>query len=236
MYHLQDYRGSLERSRAAAADHRTPREFDLDGRRWDLLPGVFSPVSSPTTGFSLRLLGLAAPHRTRMTGSFLEIGCGTGVIAVSAALAGCDRVVAIDVNPAAVANTTLNAARHGVSDHCAAVRSDLFNNLDPADRFDTIYWHSNYVMAPVAYHWETMHERAYVDPGYVTHRRFLESAWRRVRPGGAVLLHFSARGRLDRLRDIARACGQQLRVRRTETHDEGGRPVEHMLLEVVRRP
>src|SRR3954470_6128782 len=137
MYHLQDYRGSIERSRRAAADHPAPAEFDLDGRRWDLLPGVFSPASSPTTGFSLRLLGLAEPQRTPMTGSFLEIGCGTGVIAVSAALAGCDRVVAADVNPAAVANAALNAARHGVSDRCSAVRGDLFDALDPDDRFDT---------------------------------------------------------------------------------------------------
>jgi release factor glutamine methyltransferase len=234
MSYLQDYRGSLERSRESAARHVTASEFTLDGRRWDLLPGVFAPVSSPTTGFSLRLLGLAGPRRTPFTGSLLEIGCGTGVVAVSAALAGADRVVAADVSPAAVANTVLNAARHGVADRCTAVRSDLFGTLDPRTRFDTVFWHSNYVLAPDDYHWLTMHERAYVDPGYVTHRRFLESAWRWITPGGSVLLHFSARGRLDRLRDIAAACGQELRVRRSDTFEEGGRPVEHLLIEVRR--
>ncbi|MGX4653928.1 50S ribosomal protein L11 methyltransferase [Micromonospora sp. SCSIO 07396] len=236
MSYLQDYRASLKRSREAAARYATASEFSLDGRRWDLLPGVFAPSSSPTTGFSLQLLGLAGPRRTRFPGSLLEIGCGTGVIAVSAALAGSDRVVATDINPAAVANTRLNAERHGVADRCTVVHSDLFDALDPQLRFDTVFWHSNYVLAPETYRWETMHQRAYVDPGYVTHRRFLESAWRWARPGGSVLLHVSARGRLDRLREIATEYGQTLHPLRTEAFDERGLPVEHLLLEVAHRP
>lgn len=235
MADIQDYRGSLLRSRQALESNVTASEFTLDERRWDLLPGVFSPASSPTTGFALTLLGLAAPERARLGGSLLEIGCGTGVIAVSAALAGCDRVVASDVNPDAVANAARNADRHGVGDRFTAVHCDLFDGLDPGERFDTVYWHSNFVLAPADYHWRTMHERAYVDPGYETHRRFLDEAWRRVRPGGSVLLHVSGRGRLDLLRGMAGDSGQEITVRRRQAFDEGGHRVDHLLLEMSGR-
>lgn len=231
---VQDYRRSLERSRQAL-DGEWPESFELCGRSWDLLPGVFAPVHSPTTEFAMRLLGVAEPGAT-CSGSLLEIGCGTGVIAVASALAGCDRVVASDINEAAVRNTASNARRHGVADKVRSVHGDLFGGLAPDERFDTVYWHSNYVLAPEAYRYRTMHERSHVDPGYAAHRRFLEEAPRWLAPGGSVLLHFSARGDLATLRRIAAECGRGLDVRRSEVFQEGEHEVEHRLLQVTTEP
>ncbi|MCA1674388.1 MAG: 50S ribosomal protein L11 methyltransferase, partial [Actinobacteria bacterium] len=57
-------------------------------------------------------------YRTKKTKNhrLLEMGCGAGVAWVLAAQHGCDRVVALDINPAAVENTRRNAARYGVTD------------------------------------------------------------------------------------------------------------------------
>ncbi|GLW70747.1 hypothetical protein Kpho02_30460 [Kitasatospora phosalacinea] len=230
---LQDYRRSLERSREALDAPDRPATFALCGRQWDLLPGVFAPVYSPTTEISLRLLGLDDPQAAGRTGSFLEIGCGTGVIAVAGALAGHERVVAADINEAAVRNAELNARRHGVTHKVRAVHSDLFADLDPRERFDLVYWHSNYVLAPADYRYRTVHERGYVDPGYAAHRRFLTESVHRVTPGGRVLLHFSERGNLERLTSTARQCGRSLRVVRAGRFAEGEQEVEHLLLEVT---
>jgi release factor glutamine methyltransferase len=125
---IQDYRLSLRRSTAARTDPDRPSVFSLAGREWDLLAGVFAPAYSPTTGFSLELLDLGAEPRRPAYGSLLEVGCGTGV---SAALAGCPRVVASDINPAAVYNTRLNAERHRCAGNVKAIQSDLFAGLDP---------------------------------------------------------------------------------------------------------
>lgn len=46
----------------------------------------------------------------------LDVGCGTGVLAIIGALAGASRVIAIDIADAAVEATIDNAKRNGVVD------------------------------------------------------------------------------------------------------------------------
>lgn len=48
--------------------------------------------------------------------SVLDVGCGSGVIAVAAAALGARRIVAVDVDPSAVDATVDNAAANGVAD------------------------------------------------------------------------------------------------------------------------
>jgi len=77
-------------------------------------PGAaFGLGDHPTTLLSLRALrtALAAPATAT---SVLDVGCGTGVLAVAAALAGVPRIRAVDVSSAAVAATVDNARRNGV--------------------------------------------------------------------------------------------------------------------------
>lgn len=176
MTEIKNYLRSLERSRAALLRADRPRTFALAGREWDLLDGVFAPPFSASTGAAMELLGLTGPGQEPWRGSLLEVGCGTGVIAVCAALAGADLVTALDINEQAVRNTEMNALRHGVTDRLTAVHSDLFDALGPDERYDTVYWHSNFVLAPPTYRHETVHEQAYVDPGYRAHRRYLAAA------------------------------------------------------------
>lgn len=233
MTQARNYLLSLERSRQARTRADRPSSFTMYDRKWDLLPEVFAPIYSPSTGMAMDFLDLGGPPEVPRTGSFLEIGCGTGIIAISAALAGCDRVVATDINPAAVRNATKNAVRHGVTDRLTATQSNLFDQLDGHKRFDTIFWSSNYVAAPAGYEYQNTHERAYVDPGYRTHRRFLAEAAHWLAPGGVILLHFSTRGDLV---DLLRATGehrQSLSMLDSRAIQEGETTVEHMLLEVI---
>ncbi|MFJ9644325.1 methyltransferase domain-containing protein [Streptomyces sp. NPDC004244] len=232
---LQSYERSLLRSRLSLTRADRPRVFTLAGREWDLFDEVFAPVYSPSTTVALDLLGLGGVDPAPRSGSFLEIGCGTGVIAVTAALAGCDRVVAADISPSAVENAAVNAERHGVTDRLRACHSDLFSGLREQDRFDTVFWSSNYVMGPESYEYKSVHERAYVDTGYRAHRRFLEQAVHWTTAGGRVLLHFSDRGDTEALYRIADATGRELetvasvRVREGEYGED---MVEHMLIEI----
>ncbi|MHC0433267.1 methyltransferase domain-containing protein [Streptomyces sp. O3] len=233
---IRSYVRSLERSREAAAADGRPGVFTLRGRDWTLLPDVFAPPYSASTDAAMELLGFVEGAQVPRRGSFLEIGCGTGVIAVSAALAGCDRVLATDVNARAVRNAALNARRHGVADRVAARHSDLFDALDPGQRFDTVYWHSNFVLAPADYRYQSMHECAYVDPGYAAHRRYLAQAPLWTTPGGTALLHFSDRGDLAGLYAIADESGRALEVLNSIRIREGRELVEHMLIRVSAAP
>ncbi|PJN19056.1 methyltransferase [Streptomyces sp. CB02120-2] len=235
MTQVQSFERSIHRSRMSLTRPDRPKLFTMCGREWDLLDEVFAPVFSPSTGIALEFLGLNEPTTARPAGSFLEIGCGSGVTTVMAALAGFDRVVGSDISPRAVENTAVNAERHGVGGRLSAVHSDLFSGLAESDRFDTVFWSSNYVMAPDSYEYESVHERAYVDTGYRAHRRYLEQAPHWLTPTGSALLHFSDRGDLPALHRIADETGRELRTLRSERVREGeyGQDmVEHMLIEI----
>jgi release factor glutamine methyltransferase len=231
---IKSYVLSLERSRSALRREDRPDVFSMAGRDWDLLDGVFAPPFSATTGIAMEILGLSGDGDFRFArhGSFLEIGSGTGIIAVSAALSGCPRVVATDINPRAVKNTEMNAARHGVADRVDAVHGDLFSALDGDARFDTVYWHSNFVLAPPDYRYETDHECAYVDPGYRAHQRYLDEAPSRLTASGSALLQFSDRGDVDLLHKMAAECGRELRELHRRDFLEGSETIEHILFEI----
>ncbi|GAA1946173.1 hypothetical protein GCM10009837_85290 [Streptomyces durmitorensis] len=236
MLHVQNYQRSLERSRMSLTRKDRPSTFRLCDREWDLLDEVFAPVYSPSTGVGLDLLGLAGSAPVATARSFLDVGTGTGVIAIQAALAGAERVVALDINAKAVHNADLNARRHGVADRVRSVRSDMFDGLAPGERFDTVFWSSNYVLAPESYEYRSVHECAYVDAGYRAHRRFLSEVPERLTEHGSALLHFSSRGDLAALHRIAAECGRELHTVATVDVLEGvygSDRVEHMLLEVV---
>ncbi|MEU5796873.1 methyltransferase domain-containing protein [Streptomyces sp. NPDC047813] len=228
------YERSLERSRAALNRPDRPDTFTMAGREWDLLDDVFAPPFSGTTGAAMDVLGLTGTHAPllRAGGSFLEVGSGTGIIAVMVALRGAARVVATDINARAVENTRRNAGRHGVGDRVRAVHSDLFSALDADDRFDCVYWHSNFVLAPDDYRYRGDHERAYIDTGYRAHERYLAEAPLRLAPGGRALLQFSDRGDLARLTALATAHGRRLEVLRRHSFPEGTETLEHILLEI----
>ena len=85
-------------------------------------PGrAFGTGAHPTTRLVLELLVGCAPT------SLLDVGCGSGVLAVAAGLLGFRPVLAVDVDPAAVEATAANAAANGV-----AVDARLLNALaDP---------------------------------------------------------------------------------------------------------
>lgn len=174
--------------RLRRAEAERPTEFECLGRRFALLDGVFPPTHFQSTAIFTRSLEYVAGT------SFFELGCGAGVTAVTAALEGCAPVVASDISSAAVRNTRLNVERHGLADIVSVRTGDLFDVLQPGERFDVIFWNSNFVFVPDGYVFDKPYHRAFCDPGYASHDRFLREAPRHLNPGGRLLLGFSSQG------------------------------------------
>jgi release factor glutamine methyltransferase len=204
-------------------DSAPPETFSLLGRDWELLEGVFAPNVTPVTEIFTSWL----PFPT--DGSFLEVGCGTGVTAVSAALAGCSRVLALDISAAAVANTQRNVERHGVTDVVEVLRSDLFDDVPAGRTFDLIFWNSNFAEPPDGFVNGTDLHHAFFDPDYRAHERYLQEAPHWLSPGGRLLLGFSDIGNWEHLRAITEKLGLQVQVVRQ--HD--GRPAVPLAFQLL---
>jgi SAM-dependent methyltransferase len=67
----------------------------------------------------------------------LDMGCGTGILAVQLALNGATHVRALDIDDRAVANTLANAFRNDVSDRVSAETVDLYPWV-PDERYEVI--------------------------------------------------------------------------------------------------
>lgn len=75
----------------------------------------------------------------RLSGSFLEIGCGAGLISIKAALKNYDRVLATDISQAAINNCIANVRLHSLESIVETRESDVFSNIDPREKFDQIF-------------------------------------------------------------------------------------------------
>lgn len=217
MHELDPYESTLSRM-AEAQFEGAPRVFRFEGHDFLVYPGVFSPLQFRSTRIFTRNLPFV-PGR-----SFLEIGSGAGVTAVTAALRGCRPVVATDISAAAVENTRANARAHRV-DHVLSVRQgDLFDVIEPGELFDTVYWNSNFVFVAADYRYPDDWHRAFFDAGYQCHARFLRDAPRHVAPGGSILLGFGTLGNETSLHTLCETYGYGVEVLASEVSDVPGNP------------
>ncbi len=125
---------SLE-GRAPAAhwtDSRGRPMFPLDFPDITVEPDVFAPTQGSFLVWKYFYREAIGAHQR-----CLDIGCGTGLLAVQLARNGAAHVHGIDINAAAVKNTMANAFRNGVADRVSAGVQDLYPWV-PEERYDVI--------------------------------------------------------------------------------------------------
>lgn len=98
-------------------------------------PGMaFGTGTHPTTQLCLEALEtMAIPAM-----DVLDLGCGSGILAIAAAKLGAGKVLALDIDPIAVRATRENAARNGVAKQIVAEQGSLENVRSSARRFDMV--------------------------------------------------------------------------------------------------
>jgi release factor glutamine methyltransferase len=146
------------------------------------LPGVFSPISDTWLLADVLAKEIGATH-----GAVLDVGTGSGALALTAARHGARAVVAVDVSRRALVTTRLNARLNGV--RVRTLRSALLEAVGDA-RFDVIVSNPPYVPAPSdalptrgrARAWDAGRDgRAFID-------RLIREAPSHLRPGGVMLM------------------------------------------------
>lgn len=170
------------RYRHFSPDKGTARHVRVAGLNLLLEPTVFNPRLHFTSGFIaeyLRQEGMVAKSER-----VLDIGTGSGLLAISAALAGARQVIAVDLNPAAVLAARLNVSLYGLAGKVTVVHGDLFDPVG-GERFDLMVCNPPYLRGEPASQ-GTLAYMAGEDFGWL--RRFSEGAADYLTPGGRCLL------------------------------------------------
>lgn len=173
-------------SRARAASEQT---FDYLG-----LSIVVPPQVQPITPTS-HLLGEALLAGVHGLEHVLDMGTGSGVNAVLAATKGA-YVVAVDINPEALAAARANVERNGVSERVQIRHSDVFSDVD--ETFDLI------VFDP-PFRWfrpRDVLEAATTDEEYRAMRTFFRYARQHLAPQGRMLIFFGTSGDIGYLQRL----------------------------------
>lgn len=90
-------------------------------------PGMaFGSGTHETTGMCLELLEEALRGGERV----IDVGTGSGILAIGAALLGAEHVLAIDIDPTAVKVAEENIAHNGLSGRITAVQGNLLEKTD----------------------------------------------------------------------------------------------------------
>jgi release factor glutamine methyltransferase len=145
-------------------------------------------------------LGPAVRDEVREGDRVLDMGTGSGINAILAAAKSTD-VLAVDINPHAVAAAIANAERNGVADRITCRESDVFSAVEGT--FDLIIFDPPFRwFAPRDYL-----EAGMADENYQALTRFLEQAGDHLAPGGRILMLFGSSGDLDYLYRTAEANG-----------------------------
>lgn len=98
-------------------------------------PGMaFGTGTHPTTQLCMEVLESRVQHGNNL----LDLGCGSGILAITAAKFGARNILALDTDPIAVKITVENAEVNEVAEHITAQQGSLENVITSARRFDVI--------------------------------------------------------------------------------------------------
>jgi release factor glutamine methyltransferase len=187
---------------------RSTRQTKAAGMRFTVRPTVFHPryfISSERFAEFIGSLDLRGKH-------VIDVGTGAGILAVAAARAGSDRVIATDINPNAALSVPENARHNGAGDRVTAVCMNLLSGFAARPLFDMI-------IANPPKHTQEPHDLA--DRGWnagPNHRdiaALFGQASERLKPDGRLYVMLSSHSELGLIETLIERAGLRFRVCKT---------------------
>lgn len=147
--------------------------------------------------------------------SVLDLCTGTGIVAVKAAMAGAEKVVAVDLNPEAVKNTKFNVDKLGLK-QVEVLEGSLFEPVDGAT-FDVIAINPPYTGKKPA----NKTEICFWDENNNTTRQFFSEYKSHLNPEGRAYLAWADFSSLELIEGLARDNNVSLKLVESKSTGSG---------------
>ncbi|MFA5993869.1 MAG: methyltransferase [Parcubacteria group bacterium] len=161
--------------------HTKPYTTRVFGKELIVYPEVMSPKYDWAGIFGVEVLPSVQDK------SVLELGCGSGIISLFAALRGATFVDAVDINPHAILNTNENFKKHVIKNG-KAFYSDLFSKV--TKKYDVVIFN-------LPYHGnkpKDILEYGVADENYQMMKKFIAELPKYMKADGVVEVGFSTSG------------------------------------------
>jgi len=133
----------------------------------------------------------------------LDIGTGSGAIAINAAKRSALKVLAVDINPNAVKSATENVNRLGFEGVTEVRLSNGFKLVKDSEIFDVITANLPFTNEPS----RDFADVTVYDEGLKAHKNFFENADKHLRPGGRIYLAQANYGPLEEVFELINKAG-----------------------------
>jgi len=155
-------------------------EISFGTLRISVAPTVYEPAEDSF---------LLATYASSLKGSILEIGCGCGIVSISAAKADAiNNILGVDINTEAVACSRHNAAANSIK-NCRFMQANMFSSIPEGDKFDFILFNPPYLPTTREEKLALESENAAYDggeSGLETFMQFAGQVSEHLAPGGKV--------------------------------------------------
>lgn len=170
------------------------------------------PIDSP---FSITTKIIAENLSPRKNVSALDIGTGTGVLAIILAKKGYKKVIAVDINKNSLKNAKLNAEAHKLGKIIKVRKSNLFNSIKPAEKFDIIV-----ANLPLTDMQNKSRLKSFLfDYQYKIHERFLKTAKKHLNKNGIIMIPNGEVGNEKKLNILINKYNYKINKIKTEKHN-----------------
>lgn len=186
---------------------KSVRNVRAAGFRLSVRPTVFHPsffISSERFAAFIDGLDLTGKR-------VLDVGTGTGILALAAARAGAENVVAADINPNAALNASENAQANGFGARVTGLCSNLLAALAPHPLFDVI------LSSPPKHAGEPrdLTDRGWhAGPAFRDIAALFEQSRERLKPDGRIYVMISSDSDLDLFGRLIDRAGLRARLAR----------------------
>lgn len=205
--HAHIDRWQQDRQKAFKIVPEDGKTFRYLGKEFLVYPNTFWPYTDSQP--------LISSLRVKAGDSMLDVGTGSGVIAVFGCYAGAARVLAVDINPAALKSAQHNATAHGFGDIMEVRYSSLFDGIGD-EQFDVITANLPFRNKEAP----DVVARSQWDTDFRTNTQFFQQVGKHLKPDGRIYFAHSNFGTVETVRKLAKQNGFSMRLMARVSADE----------------